>query len=134
MSVPQAGGGPITSKADLVNALADGVKPKTDWRIGTEHEKFGYDLRNFAPLPYEGTPGIRGMLEGMRRFGWEAINEGEHIIGLKQAGGAISLEPGGQFELSGAHARSGADECQLDPEDEGSGHVSEPVFQRRGVL
>jgi glutamate--cysteine ligase len=111
MSVPQAGGGPITSKADLVNALADGAKPKSDWRIGTEHEKFGYDLKTFAPLPYDGKPGIRAMLEGLRRFGWENINEGPHIIGLKQAGGAISLEPGGQLELSGAPLKSIHETC-----------------------
>ena len=111
MSVPQAGGGPITSKADLIKFLADGVKPKSEWRIGTEHEKFGYDLKTHAPLPYDGRPGIRAMLEGMKRFGWEGIYEGEHIIGLKQAGGAISLEPGGQFELSGAPLKSVHETC-----------------------
>src|SRR5262245_22096645 len=111
MSVPQAGGGPITSKADLVEYLAQGSKPKSDWRIGTEHEKFGYDLKTFAPLPYDGKPGIRAMLEGLRRFGWEPINEGKHIIGLKQGGGAISLEPGGQLELSGAPLKSIHETC-----------------------
>ena len=111
MSVPQAGGGPITSKADLVDFIADGVKPKSEWRIGTEHEKFGYNLKTLAPLPYEGKHGIRAMLDGMKRFGWEGIYEGEHIIGLKQAGGAISLEPGGQFELSGAPLRSLHETC-----------------------
>lgn len=111
MSVPQAGGGPITSKADLVNYLADGSKPKDEWRIGTEHEKFGYDLKSFAPLPYEGKTGIRAMLEGLRRFGWEGIFEGQHIIGLKQNGGAISLEPGGQLELSGAPLKSVHETC-----------------------
>ena len=71
-------------------------KPKSEWRIGTEHEKFGYDLKTLQPLPYEGKPGIRAMLEGLERFGgWEAIKEGANIIGLKHtAGGAISLEPG----------------------------------------
>ncbi len=111
MSVPQAGGGPITSKDDLVNFIADGVKPKSEWRIGTEHEKFGYNLKTFQPLPYDGKPGIRAMLEGMKRFGWEGIYEGEYIIGLKQAGGAISLEPGGQFELSGAPLKSLHETC-----------------------
>ena len=57
MSVPQAGGGPITSKADLVNSLADGVKPKSEWRIGTEHEKFGYDLKTLrSPCPMTASP------------------------------------------------------------------------------
>jgi glutamate--cysteine ligase len=111
MSVPQAGGGPITSKADLVAFLADGAKPKSEWRIGTEHEKFGYDLKTLAPLPYEGRPGIRAMLDGLKRFGWEGIYEGQNIIGLKQAGGAISLEPGGQLELSGAPLKSLHETC-----------------------
>ncbi|MCE9523631.1 MAG: glutamate--cysteine ligase [Alphaproteobacteria bacterium] len=111
MSVPQAGGGPITSKDDLVNFIADGVKPKSEWRIGTEHEKFGYDLKTFKTLPYDGKPGIRAMLDGMKRFGWEGIYEGDHIIGLKMDGGAISLEPGGQFELSGAPLRSLHETC-----------------------
>jgi len=111
MSVPQAGGGPITSKADLIDFIAAGAKPKSDWRIGTEHEKFGYDLKTHAPLPYEGRPGIRAMLEGMQRFGWEGIFEKDKIIGLKQAAGAISLEPGGQFELSGAPLRSIHETC-----------------------
>ncbi len=111
MSIPQAGGGPIKSKADLVEYLAAGSKPKSEWRIGTEHEKFGYNLKTLAPLPYEGPAGIRAMLEGMKRFGWEGVYEGDHIIGLKQAGGAISLEPGGQFELSGAPLRSVHETC-----------------------
>jgi glutamate--cysteine ligase len=111
MSVPQAGGGPITSKADLVDFLAQGAKPKSEWRIGTEHEKFGYDLKTLAPLPYEGKPGIRAMLDGLKRFGWEGIYEGQNIIGLKQAGGAISLEPGGQLELSGAPLKSVHETC-----------------------
>src|SRR5262245_15545854 len=111
MSIPQAGGGPISSKADLVNFIADGVKPKSDWRIGTEHEKFGYNMKTHAVLPYDGKPGIRAMLDGMKRFGWEGVYEGDHIIGLKQAGGAISLEPGGQFELSGAPLNSIHETC-----------------------
>ena len=52
MSVPQAGGDPITSKADLVESLSSGSKPKSEWRIGTEHEKFGFDLKTLSPLPY----------------------------------------------------------------------------------
>jgi glutamate--cysteine ligase len=111
MSIPQSGGGPITSKADLVASLAEGCKPRADWRIGTEHEKFGFDLKTLAPLPYEGRPGVRAMLEGLKRFGWEAVNEGPNIIGLKQKGAAISLEPGGQLELSGAPLRSLHETC-----------------------
>ncbi len=111
MSVPQSAGGPITSKDDLVAYLAQGCKPREDWRIGTEHEKFGFDLKTLAPLPYEGRPGVRAMLEGLQRFGWQPINEGPNIIGLKQGGAAISLEPGGQLELSGAPLRSLHETC-----------------------
>ena len=111
MSVPQSGGGPITSKDDLIASLSDGCKPREKWRIGTEHEKFGFDLKTLAPLPYEGKPGVRAMLEGLQRFGWEPIYEGPNIIGLKQGGAAISLEPGGQLELSGAPLRSLHETC-----------------------
>jgi glutamate--cysteine ligase len=111
MSIPQSGAGPIGSRADLVAYMEQGSKPKSDWRIGTEHEKFGYDLKTLKPLPYEGKPGIRAMLEGMQRFGWKPIMEGPHVIGLTQAGASISLEPGGQFELSGAPLRSLHETC-----------------------
>src|SRR5256885_441472 len=95
MSIPQSAGGPISSRADLVAHLAAGSKPRADWRIGTEHEKFVYGLKTYKPLPYEGPTGIRALLEGMERFGWAPIREGESIIGLSQDGAAISLEPGG---------------------------------------
>jgi glutamate--cysteine ligase len=111
MSIPQAGGGPIASKADLIDFLAKGAKPKSDWRIGTEHEKFGYALTDLKPLPYDGRPGIRAVLEGLQRFGWEGVFEGKNIIGLKQAGAAVSLEPGGQLELSGAPLKSIHETC-----------------------
>jgi glutamate--cysteine ligase len=111
MSIPQSAGGPITSRADLVAHLAGGSKPRADWRIGTEHEKFVYGLKNYKPLPYEGPTGIRALLEGMERFGWSPIREGENIIGLSQDGAAISLEPGGQFELSGAPLRTIHETC-----------------------
>ena len=111
MSVPQSGGGLITSKSDLIASLAEGSKPQSEWRIGTEHEKFGYDLKTLATLPYEGRPGVRAMLEGLQRFGWEPIMEGPYIIGLKQDGAAISLEPGGQLELSGAPLKSLHETC-----------------------
>jgi len=94
---------PVTGKAQLIEDLETGNTPKADWRIGTEHEKFAYDLSNFRPLAYEGVPGIRGLLEGMQRFGWDPVLEGENVIALKDSEGAsVTLEPGGQFELSGA--------------------------------
>ena len=102
MSIPQAAGGPIETRDDLVRHLSGGSKPKSQWRIGTEHEKFVYDLRTFKPLGYDAKPGIRSLLEGMKRFGWEPVLEGDNIIGLTQNGASLSLEPGGQFELSGA--------------------------------
>jgi glutamate--cysteine ligase len=111
MSIPQSAGGAIESRTDLVRYLEAGSKPKAEWRIGTEHEKFIYDLKTMKPVPYEGPSGIRAMLEGMRRFGWSPIMEGDHIIGLTQDGASISLEPGGQFELSGAPLRSVHQTC-----------------------
>ena len=106
MSIPQSAGGPIRSRDDLVRYLESGGKPRSQWRIGTEHEKFVYDLATHKPLTYAGTPGIRALLEGMRRFGWDPVMEGDNIIGLAQNEASISLEPGGQFELSGAPLRS----------------------------
>jgi len=102
MSIPQSAGGAIQSRSDLVSYLEAGSKPKSDWRIGTEHEKFVYDLKTMKPVAYGGPAGIRALLEGMRRFGWEPVMEGDNMIGLTQNGASISLEPGGQFELSGA--------------------------------
>ncbi|HWE06844.1 MAG TPA: glutamate-cysteine ligase family protein, partial [Rhizomicrobium sp.] len=106
MSIPQSAGGPIDSRDDLVRYLEQGGKPRAQWRVGTEHEKFVYDLATRMPLTYAGRPGIRALLEGMRRFGWEPVMEGDRIIGLSQGAASISLEPGGQFELSGAPLRS----------------------------
>ena len=96
---------PIERREELVTWLAQGVKPKAQFRIGTEHEKFAFTLEGHRPVAYEGPRGIRTLLEGMQHLlGWEPIMEGSNIIGLFDVtgGGAISLEPGGQFELSGA--------------------------------
>lgn len=103
MSIPQSGGGPIESFDQLASYLESGCKPKSDWRIGTEHEKFGYIKSSHLPLPYDGPCSIKAMLDGLRdRFGWSPVDEGGNIIGLVKDGANISLEPGGQFELSGA--------------------------------
>jgi glutamate--cysteine ligase len=103
MSIPQSGGGPIESKAQLAEYLAAGCKPKDQWRIGTEHEKFGYCRDTLNPLPYDGPRSIRAVLEGLRdRYGWAPVLEAGHIIGLEKNGANVSLEPGGQLELSGA--------------------------------
>ncbi len=97
----------VRSRDDLVQWIADGSKPKSMWRIGTEHEKFVFQPDTFGPVPYEGPRGIRALMQALiDRYGWEAIMEGENIIALKRPKGqgseTVSLEPGGQFELSGA--------------------------------
>jgi glutamate--cysteine ligase len=103
MSIPQSGGGPITDHSQLAGYLEAGCKPRQDWRIGTEHEKFGYCEDTHLPLPYDGPRSIKAVLEGLRdAFGWEAVNEGDNIVGLVKDGANVSLEPGGQLELSGA--------------------------------
>lgn len=103
MSIPQSGGGPIERFEQLAEYMESGSKPKSDWRIGTEHEKFGYLTDSLAPVPYDGLRSIRALLEGLRdRFGWTPVMEQDHIIGLTRNGANVSLEPGGQFELSGA--------------------------------
>ncbi|HIM44692.1 MAG TPA: glutamate--cysteine ligase, partial [Alphaproteobacteria bacterium] len=90
-------------KRDLVAYVESGCKPRTEWAIGTEHEKFGYQLADLRPLPYDGPVGIRAMLEGLQRYNWKPYMEGENVIALtKEDGSSVSLEPGGQFELSGA--------------------------------
>ncbi|WP_306005746.1 glutamate--cysteine ligase [Aquicoccus porphyridii] len=103
MSIPQSGGGPIERHEQLAEYLAEGCKPKQDWRIGTEHEKFGYCKDTHLPIPYRGERSVLAVLEGLRDLrGWEALYEGENIVGLQKDGANVSLEPGGQLELSGA--------------------------------
>ena len=94
---------PVTDKATLVEYLAAGCKPAREWRIGTEHEKFAYDLKTLRPLTYDGTPGVRQMLDALTRFGWTPVLENGNVIALsKPDRSSISLEPAGQLELSGA--------------------------------
>jgi glutamate--cysteine ligase len=97
----------IESRDELVADLEAGSKPPSAWRIGTEHEKFGFYRNSYAPVPYDGERGIRVLLETLQyRFGWDAVTENGNIIALRRKdcpkGGAVSLEPGGQLELSGA--------------------------------
>jgi glutamate--cysteine ligase len=96
---------PIGARSELVEWIASGEKPRDAWRLGTEHEKIPFYDADSAPVPYEGDRGIRALLEGMQKLtGWEPIMENGNPIGLADevGGAAISLEPGGQFELSGA--------------------------------
>jgi glutamate--cysteine ligase len=100
---------PVETRDELVAWLEQGSKPKSQWRIGTEHEKFPFAVGRHEPIPYDGPRGIRALLDGMQMLlGWEPIMEGDNIIGLLDVtgGGAITLEPGGQFELSGAPVES----------------------------
>jgi len=96
---------PVNGRRDLVAWLEAGCKVPASFRVGSEHEKIPFYLADLSPVPYEGDKGIGALLEGMRaRLGWGAIEDDGKLIGLydERGGGAISLEPGGQFELSGA--------------------------------
>jgi len=96
---------PIETREELVAWFEAGSKPRSRFRLGTEHEKFVFTVDGHNPVSYQGQRGIRALLEGMQHLlGWEPIIEDGNIIGLFDVtgGGAISLEPGGQFELSGA--------------------------------
>ena len=100
---PKDRGEPVTSKRQLVEYIESANKPKSAWRIGTEHEKFGFKLDDLRPLPHEGPWGIGALLQGLvDKFGWKPVYEGENVIALNDGDCNISLEPGGQFELSGA--------------------------------
>ncbi|GGF69423.1 glutamate--cysteine ligase [Azorhizobium oxalatiphilum] len=122
---------PIRSRDELVAYLEAGNKPEQSFLLGTEHEKIPFTLGRHEPVPYDGEKGIRAILEGMRDIiGWEPIMEGETIIGLAdpRGGGAISLEPGGQFELSGAPLASIHETCsELNTHLEQVRKVAEPL-------
>ncbi|GAA0599448.1 glutamate--cysteine ligase [Craurococcus roseus] len=92
---------PISNPRQLAEWFAAGCKPRERWGVGTEHEKFGFRRADLSPPPYE-PDGIRALLEGMAARGWTPILDDGKPIGLKRGGASISLEPGGQFELSGA--------------------------------
>ncbi|MCD9032707.1 glutamate--cysteine ligase [Luteimonas sp. Y-2-2-4F] len=103
MSSPShASDAPIRDRAELVAAIASGEKPRADWRIGTEHEKFGFRLDDLRPPAFDGERGIEALLRGLARFGWEEVREGGRTVALLRAGASVTLEPAGQLELSGA--------------------------------
>src|SRR5581483_750806 len=79
---PKSRGEAITSKRQLVEYLEQGCKPREQWRIGTEHEKFAFDLATLRRLPYEGPRGIQALLKGMQRFGWQPVEEDGNVIAL----------------------------------------------------
>jgi glutamate--cysteine ligase len=105
----------------LVGAMAKGCKPASEFRVGAEHEKFGYYKADISPIPYEGETGIHALLTGLKRFGWTDVTEdrpdgGQTLIGLERRNAEgllanVSLEPGGQFELSGAPLKTMHDIC-----------------------
>ncbi|MEX2696435.1 glutamate--cysteine ligase [Rhizobium mongolense] len=106
---------PIASVQELTNYIAAGNKPKERFRIGTEHEKFAFFRADNNPVPYAGEASISALLKGLQaKNGWDPIMDGENIIGLaEQHGmGAISIEPGGQFELSGAPLETIHETCR----------------------
>ena len=102
---------PITDKRQLVEFHAAGSKPREQWSIGTEHEKFGFRLDDLRPLTYDGERGIEAMLRGMTRFGWQPVEEHGKVIALLREGASVTLEPAGQFELSGAMLENIHDTC-----------------------
>ncbi|MGH6897937.1 MAG: glutamate--cysteine ligase [Geminicoccaceae bacterium] len=109
---PQAKGAPITDRRQLIEFLESGCKPKPEWRIGTEHEKFGYTQDDLRPLPYQGERSIRALLEGLaREFGWQTVEEHSQPIALQKGGASVTLEPGGQFELSGRPVKTLHETC-----------------------
>jgi len=121
MSIPQSGGGPIEHHSQLADLMAQGCKPKADWRIGTEHEKFGYCVDTHKPLPYAGKRSILAVLEGLRdQHGWSPVLESGNLIGLEKDGANVSLEPGGQLELSGAPLETIHETC-----DEVNAHLKD---------
>jgi glutamate--cysteine ligase len=112
MSAPPKGGGaPITSKRQLVEYFEQGCKPRSEWRVGTEHEKFVFDLETLRTVSYEQPNGIGALLRGLQRFGWQPVEEHGNVIALTMEGCSVTLEPCGQFELSGAPLRSIHETC-----------------------
>ena len=103
---------PVRTIEDLVANFRGGEKPREAWRIGTEHEKIGFYRATRTPVPYHGETGIHAILdEFVERFGWQPVMEGDHLIALQRGQASITLEPGGQVELSGAALTSAHEVC-----------------------
>ncbi|HQW59082.1 MAG: glutamate--cysteine ligase [Thermomonas sp.] len=103
---------PITDHRQLVDVLASGEKPREAWRIGTEHEKFGFRLDDLRPPTFDGERGIEALLKGLARFGWTPFEEHGHVIALTKGLASVTLEPAGQLELSGAPVETLHDTCR----------------------
>ncbi|MCD9045317.1 glutamate--cysteine ligase [Luteimonas sp. MHLX1A] len=93
---------PILDPRELTAEIASGEKPRPDWRIGTEHEKFGFRLDDLRPPTFDGERGIEALLDGLTRFGWDPVRENGRTVALLRDGASVTLEPAGQLELSGA--------------------------------
>ncbi len=102
---------PIESRDDLLSIFAKGEKRKADWRIGTEHEKFVYRTADHRAPSYDEPGGIRDLLMALTEFGWSPVEEGGKVIALSGPDGTVSLEPAGQFELSGAPLENLHESC-----------------------
>jgi glutamate--cysteine ligase len=91
--------------------MASGMRPRDRWRIGTEHEKFGFRLDDLRPPTHDGERGIGALLQGLTRFGWEPVRENGALIALLRGDASITLEPAGQLELSGGQVETIHDTC-----------------------
>jgi glutamate--cysteine ligase len=103
---------PIERREQLVEYLVSGTREVDKWKIGTEHEKFGFRLDDLRPPPYAGERGIGSMLKGLTRFGWAPVEENGNVIALTRGDGSITLEPAGQLELSGGQVDTIHDTCR----------------------
>ncbi len=111
---------PIERREQLVEYMASGMRQPDQWKIGTEHEKFGFRFDDLRPPTYEGDRGIGKLLQGLTRFGWAPVKEGDNIIALTRGDGSITLEPAGQLELSGGQLDTIHETCS-----EVYGHLAE---------
>ena len=104
---------PIESPEELLEIFKASEKPPEQWRVGTEHEKMGFYRDSHLPVPFQGERGISSILdEFVDKFGWQPNYEGEHLVALLRDDAAITLEPGGQLELSGAPLSTAHDTCK----------------------
>ncbi len=101
--MPAPNNAPVTDRGQLIEYLESGSKPESDWKLGTEHEKFGFTRDDLRPLEYDGDRSIRAILSGLQAYGWQPVEENGKLIALgMDDGSSVTLEPGGQVELSGA--------------------------------
>jgi glutamate--cysteine ligase len=122
----------VSNRSDLVAHIASGEKPPEAWRVGTEHEKIGVYEDTLERVPYEGENGIRGLLEEIaRNDGWSSSFEGDNLVALEKDGASITLEPGGQLELSGAPLRTVHETCD---EFHRHLHVVREASRARGIV